>query len=91
METLQLLHTVKDTCDCLFGCLQESCRCTNILATAVPDQFYFQANSLVNPLLKSLSHQHSKVRVSCIKVRVQFVVHFSSLLPNANYNLQGSI
>lgn len=46
---------------------KESCHCTNILATAVPEQFYFQANSLVNPLLKSLSHQHSKVRVSCIK------------------------
>lgn len=46
---------------------KESCRWTNVLAVAVPDQFYFQANSLVNPLLKSLSHQHSKVRVSCIQ------------------------
>ncbi|CAH3109869.1 unnamed protein product [Porites lobata] len=46
---------------------KESCRCTNVLAPAVPEQFYFQANSLVTPLLKSLSHQHSKVRVSCIQ------------------------
>ena len=57
---------------CLY--LQESCQCTNVLAAAVPDQFYFQANSLVTPLLKSLSHQHSKVRVSCIQVRKYYCV-----------------
>ncbi|XP_068729927.1 dynein axonemal assembly factor 5-like [Montipora capricornis] len=46
---------------------KESCQCTNILAAACPEQFYFQANSLVTPLLRSLSHQHSKVRVSCVQ------------------------
>lgn len=57
---------------CLY--LKGSCRCTNVLAAAVPEQFYFQANSLVTPLLKSLSHQHSKVRVSCIQVRKYYCI-----------------
>ncbi|XP_074630792.1 dynein axonemal assembly factor 5-like [Acropora palmata] len=46
---------------------KESCRFTNILAATCPEQFYFQASSLVNSLLKSLTHQHSKVRVSGIQ------------------------
>ena len=61
---------------------KESCRFTNILAATCPEQFYFQASSLVKPLLMSMTHQHSKVRVSGIQVLkymnyllLKFLVH----------------
>ncbi|XP_031556171.1 dynein assembly factor 5, axonemal-like [Actinia tenebrosa] len=46
---------------------KESFKCINVLAPAIPEQFYFQGNSLVSSLLKTISHQHSKVRVACIE------------------------
>ncbi|KAK3735234.1 hypothetical protein QZH41_008428, partial [Actinostola sp. cb2023] len=46
---------------------KESFRCINTLAPAIPEQFHFQGNSLVNSLLKTISHQHSKVRQACIQ------------------------
>lgn len=45
---------------------QESCHCATLLARAMPQHFHMQAESLIPSLLKSLTHQHSKVRVAVI-------------------------
>ena len=45
---------------------KESCKCTCALARAVPQHFHMQSESLIKPLLQSISHQHSKVRVEVI-------------------------
>ncbi|KAG9263943.1 dynein assembly factor 5, axonemal [Astyanax mexicanus] len=43
---------------------RESCKCTIQFARCVPDHFHMQAESLVKPLMQTLSHQHSRVRVA---------------------------
>ncbi|KAI4878326.1 hypothetical protein NFI96_024324, partial [Prochilodus magdalenae] len=43
---------------------RESCRCAISFARCVPDHFHMQAESLVKPLMQTLSHQHSRVRVA---------------------------
>ncbi|XDV12491.1 hypothetical protein PO909_001155 [Leuciscus waleckii] len=42
---------------------KESCKCTISFAQCVPDHFHLQAESLLKPLLQTISHQHSQVRV----------------------------
>lgn len=42
---------------------KESCRCSSDLANNVPEQFHMQSASLIKPLLETISHQHSSVRV----------------------------
>jgi dynein assembly factor 5 len=46
---------------------KESCHCVLHVATAVPVVFYQQSSSLVKPLLRCMTHQHSKVRMAAIK------------------------
>ncbi|MBN3308045.1 DAAF5 factor, partial [Amia calva] len=46
---------------------KESCRCTVSFARAVPEHFHMQAESLVKPLMQTISHQHSRVRVAVIE------------------------
>ncbi|KAJ0058112.1 hypothetical protein NL108_007385, partial [Boleophthalmus pectinirostris] len=46
---------------------RESCKCTVHLAKCVPEHFHMQAESLVKPLMQTISHQHSRVRVSVIE------------------------
>ncbi|RXN35484.1 dynein assembly factor axonemal [Labeo rohita] len=43
---------------------KESCKCTISVAQSIPDHFHLQAESLLKPLLQTISHQHSQVRVS---------------------------
>jgi len=48
---------------------KESCVCASLLARTIPQHFHTQSESLIKPLLMTVSHQHSKVRlaaVSCI-------------------------
>ncbi|XP_070579266.1 dynein axonemal assembly factor 5-like [Ptychodera flava] len=45
---------------------KESCKCTAIIAKSIPEHFHMQSEQLVPPLLHTISHQHSKVRVVCI-------------------------
>ena len=52
----------------LFPCDQESCKCIEELAKAVPEKFHYHGESLIKPLLMSVSHQHHKVRVLCLRV-----------------------
>ncbi|XP_036095862.1 dynein assembly factor 5, axonemal [Molossus molossus] len=46
---------------------RESCECASALARATPDHFHLQSESLINPLMQSISHQHWKVRVAVIE------------------------
>uniref|UniRef100_A0A8C8LTR5 Uncharacterized protein n=1 Tax=Oncorhynchus tshawytscha TaxID=74940 RepID=A0A8C8LTR5_ONCTS len=46
---------------------RESCKCTVHFAKSVPEHFHMQAESLVKPLMQTVSHQHSRVRVSTIE------------------------
>nr|XP_006637054.1 PREDICTED: dynein assembly factor 5, axonemal [Lepisosteus oculatus] len=46
---------------------KESCKCTVSFARAVPEHFHMQSESLVKPLMQTISHQHSKVRVAVIE------------------------
>ena len=48
--------------------MQESCICCSKLAKAIPALFHQHSETLAKPLLKSMVHQHSKVRVASIKV-----------------------
>lgn len=46
---------------------KESCQCVEELAAASAEKFYFHGESLIRPLLVSVSHQHHKVRSTCLK------------------------
>eukprot|EP00794_Sanderia_malayensis_P015658 gene15658-17238_t len=46
---------------------KESCHSTEKLALAVPEKFFQFGEALISPLLKSVSHQHNKVRATCLK------------------------
>ena len=45
---------------------KESCVCASLLARTVPQQFHMQSESLIAPLLITISHQHSKVRIAAV-------------------------
>ncbi|MEE6498266.1 hypothetical protein FKM82_003023 [Ascaphus truei] len=46
---------------------KESCKCAMDYAKCIPEHFHMQAESLIKPLMKTISHQHSKVRVAVIQ------------------------
>ncbi|XP_037362644.1 dynein axonemal assembly factor 5 [Talpa occidentalis] len=46
---------------------RESCECAASLARATPDHFHMQSESLISPLMQTISHQHWKVRVAVIE------------------------
>lgn len=46
---------------------KESCQCASVLAKSSPQYFYMQADTLVKPLLLSIAHQHSKVRLTIVE------------------------
>ncbi|XP_022051018.2 dynein axonemal assembly factor 5 isoform X2 [Acanthochromis polyacanthus] len=56
---------------------RESCRCTVEFAKSVPEHFHLQAESLVRPLMLTVSHQHSRVRVSAIEATGAVIQHGS--------------
>lgn len=45
---------------------KESCKCASILSQSIPEFFHQQSESLIKPLLHSISHQHSRVRVAVV-------------------------
>ncbi|XP_026281216.1 dynein axonemal assembly factor 5 [Frankliniella occidentalis] len=45
---------------------KESCECARSLATAIPENFHMQSESLVKPLIQILTHQQYRVRVTAI-------------------------
>lgn len=46
---------------------KESCQCASTLAMSIPENFHQQSESLIKPLLHSISHQHSRVRVAVVE------------------------
>ncbi|KAF4015993.1 hypothetical protein G4228_007392 [Cervus hanglu yarkandensis] len=56
---------------------RESCECAVGLARATPDHFHMQSESLIGPLMQSISHQHWKVRVAVIEA-TGTVIQFGS-------------
>lgn len=56
---------------------KESCRCASLLARTIPEYFHMQSEALIKPLLISISHQHSKVRVTVIEA-IGTVIQYGS-------------
>ncbi|XP_057202919.1 dynein axonemal assembly factor 5 isoform X2 [Triplophysa rosa] len=56
---------------------KESCKCAINFAKCVPEHFHLQAESLFKPLLQTVSHQHSHVRVSATQA-IGAVIQYSS-------------
>uniref|UniRef100_A0A8C4GNC1 Dynein axonemal assembly factor 5 n=1 Tax=Dicentrarchus labrax TaxID=13489 RepID=A0A8C4GNC1_DICLA len=54
---------------------RESCKCTVNFAKCVPEHFQMQAESLVQPLMQTVAHQHSRVRVSVIEATGAVIQH----------------
>ncbi|KAM9345586.1 dynein axonemal assembly factor 5 [Symphorus nematophorus] len=54
---------------------RESCKCTVNFAKSVPEHFHMQAESLVKPLMQTIAHQHSRVRVSVIEATGAVIQH----------------
>ncbi|XP_034396317.1 dynein assembly factor 5, axonemal-like [Cyclopterus lumpus] len=54
---------------------RESCKCAALFAKCVPEHFHMQAESLVKPLMQTISHQHSRVRVSAIEATGAVIQH----------------
>ncbi|XP_077411849.1 dynein axonemal assembly factor 5 [Vanacampus margaritifer] len=54
---------------------RESCKCIVNFANCVPEHFHMQAESLVKPLMLTIAHQHSKVRVSVIEATGAVIQH----------------
>ncbi|XP_053327165.1 dynein axonemal assembly factor 5 [Spea bombifrons] len=46
---------------------KESCKCAANYAKCIPDLFHMQSESLIKPLMQTISHQHSKVRIAAIQ------------------------
>ncbi|XP_078521034.1 dynein axonemal assembly factor 5 [Lissotriton helveticus] len=46
---------------------KESCKCASSYAKSIPEHFHMQSESLIKPLMQTISHQHSKVRVAVIQ------------------------
>ncbi|KAK2543578.1 Dnaaf5 [Columba livia] len=46
---------------------RESCRCATACAQAMPEHFHLQSESLIKPLMQTISHQHYRVRVDVIQ------------------------
>ncbi|XP_062387628.1 dynein axonemal assembly factor 5-like [Sardina pilchardus] len=46
---------------------RESCKCTINFAKTVSEHFHMQAENLIKPLMQTITHQHSRVRVAVIE------------------------
>lgn len=54
---------------------KESCRCAANYARAIPEHFHMQSESLIKPLMQTISHQHSKVRIAVIQTTGAVIQH----------------
>ena len=55
---------------------KESCSLASCLSKTIPEKFHLQSESLINPLLHSLTHQHSKVRICVVEAIGSFFCFF---------------
>ncbi|GAB1607799.1 dynein assembly factor 5, axonemal-like [Argonauta hians] len=56
---------------------KDSCGLASLVAKTVPDVFHMQSESLINPLLQNITHQHSKVRV-CVLEAICDVIQYGN-------------
>ncbi|XP_030591867.1 dynein assembly factor 5, axonemal [Archocentrus centrarchus] len=56
---------------------RESCKCTVNFAKCVPEHFHMQAESLIKPLMLTIAHQHSRVRVAVVEATGAVIQHGS--------------
>ncbi|XP_003450103.1 dynein assembly factor 5, axonemal [Oreochromis niloticus] len=56
---------------------RESCKCTVNFAKCLPEHFHMQAESLIKPLMLTIAHQHTRVRVSVIEATGAVIQHGS--------------
>ncbi|XP_062515941.1 dynein axonemal assembly factor 5-like [Corticium candelabrum] len=54
-----------------------SCQLCMMLAPKIPDHFHMKSESLMSPLVTTLTHQHYRVRVTCLKA-IGVVVQYSN-------------
>ncbi|XP_034000207.1 dynein assembly factor 5, axonemal-like [Trematomus bernacchii] len=54
---------------------RESCKCTINVAKSLPEHFHMQAESLMKPLMQTIAHQHSRVRVSVVEATGAVIQH----------------
>ncbi|NXU50286.1 DAAF5 factor, partial [Turnix velox] len=54
---------------------RESCRCAVACAQALPEHFHLQSESLIKPLMQTISHQHYRVRVDVIQATGAVIQH----------------
>uniref|UniRef100_T1JE66 ABC transporter domain-containing protein n=1 Tax=Strigamia maritima TaxID=126957 RepID=T1JE66_STRMM len=46
---------------------KEACKCASLIAVTIPQYFHQQSETLIDPLMKTLTHQHAKVRIRCLE------------------------
>lgn len=64
---------------------KESCNCASALAKATPENFHLQSESLIKPLLMSISHQHSRVRAAVVstiggRMKSNVIFYYATIL-----------
>jgi dynein assembly factor 5 len=52
---------------------RESCECAADLAETIPRHFYIQSQSLITPMLQSITHQHYRLRIVAITAIGKFI------------------
>ncbi|CAK8696019.1 unnamed protein product [Clavelina lepadiformis] len=52
---------------------KSSCKISSKVARTIPEHFHLQSESLIKPLMLSITHQHSKVRVAVIEATADVV------------------
>ena len=58
---------------------KESCKCASKIAKAIPQYFYMVSETLIKPLLLSVTHQHSKMRALVVTTIGQYAIIFCSI------------
>ena len=66
-----------------------SCHCASSVAKAIPEYFHAQSESLIKPLLLSISHQHAKVRTIVIQTIGMNSFHLSLFIRNISQTSKG--
>jgi len=51
----------------------ESCKCAADLAETIPRHFYSHSQSLITPMLQSITHQHYRIRIVAITAIGKFI------------------
>lgn len=64
----EMVKVLKRTISDPFGEVKKaSCKVASALARCIPEYFHMQSESLIAPLMQSITHQHSKVRIAVIE------------------------